>query len=216
MRSINVPMLSTIAVMLFWSIGTQSTAVDDPGSVPAFVGRINTAGYKNRNSCTGFRVQGGHILTARHCIPRLKEDAVHFVRGYHQGTYIDLQTALSKNFTLASTDDLAILCGADPLKPGLAVAALSPSSGQEFTVLGYGSPRVHKLTVSSCHFLGWENASNFYLNCPLPPGTSGGPVAIQVANQWKIVGVVSASNKTLSRAVWINPKTIHALCPDQN
>ncbi|PHS19420.1 MAG: hypothetical protein COA78_00915 [Blastopirellula sp.] len=216
MRSTDIRTLAALTVMLFAGLTTPLCAADDAESVAAFVGRINSAGYKNRSSCSGFQLQGGHVVTAAHCIPPLKQDAVYFVRGYRQGTYTELQTTRSGDFALAAADDLAVLCGADPLTPGLTVAATPPSAEHAFSVFGYGSPRVHSLTVSSCRFLGWNNASQFYLDCPLPPGTSGGAVVIQLENEWQIVGVVSASSKTLSRAVWINPQTIRGFCPSSD
>lgn len=200
---------------LAWTVGAGVSLANEPVAVASaieFVGRINTAGFKTRGSCTGFQLVDGYIVTARHCIPQRPHDTVHFVRGYEKGAYIDHLKAPASDFRISMENDIAVLCEKRLGSGGLPLSTQTPTPESRIAVLGYGRPAANILTTSSCRFIGWGRQREFYLDCPVTSGTSGGPVLIQDGGKWEILGVVSASGDTLSSATWLEPKTIAGLC----
>jgi len=61
---------------------------------------------------------------------------------------------------------------------------------------------------------GWKLAKGgrIHIGCPVRPGASGAPIMIESADGPKVLGVMSASNRSSSRAYRLTPAMI-AACP---
>lgn len=176
------------------------------------VGRVNAAGYRKREMCTGTLIAPDKVLTAAHCVsgtdglgPLPHEFT--FVAGWLRGTAVDSVAGRSiwvhpgayAEGQLDMRYDVAILtlereAQVTPLP--LVAAETAPPYG----IIGYSTRRPHMLGASfGCG--GEITAAMLRLDCQVTPGNSGGPVLTQVGSHWEVVGVISAMGQTGALAV---------------
>lgn len=198
---------------LIWGCTFSGSHAESQFPVSELVGRVNVAGFRTQSYCTGFLVEGGHVLTARHCLPPRQDDLVHFVRGYHKGNYLDVVRAPVKDFRVSLTRDIAILCGVKPSLKGFKLTNQIPGPQSTAGIFGYGMPNAHKVNPQSCKLLEAREMEKLYLNCKVSRGTSGGPVTIETQQGGLVaMGLISASNRGISHAVRISPQIVYELC----
>lgn len=168
------------------------------------IGRINHAGYERRSHCTGFLVEGGHLVTAAHCMPNA-ERSVHFLAGYDRAAFMAHIERPKENFLIVRGRDIAVLCNAVADRAGLPWLEAQPDPAEPVTILGYASPRSHVLQRKQCEVIRAARGE-MRIGCPLAPGNSGGPVL------WngKVVGVVSATSQSMARAYLLEPRFLDA------
>ena len=176
------------------------------------IGRVNAAGYRTREMCTGTLIAPDKVLTAAHCVagtdglgPR-PEDFT-FVAGWLRGTAADSVTGASvwvhpgayAEGQLDVRFDMAVLtlerpAGVDPLP--LATSATMPPYG----IVAYSSRRPHMLGAAfDCD--GQVLSALLRLDCPVTPGNSGGPVLARHGSGWAVTAVISAMGQTGALAV---------------
>lgn len=180
-----------IAVVLF-SMLLAWTAIAETVPSDPLVGRVNHAGYNRHSHCTGFLVEGGHLVTAAHCMPSA-ERAVHYLAGYDRGQFLRHVERPRSRFRKVPGRDIAVLCNADADQSGRRVSSHLLQPAQTVQVLGYAAPRSQVLQSKSCEVIRTSERS-IQIGCPLSPGNSGGPVIAAAGGQPSVVGVVSATS----------------------
>lgn len=171
---------------------TVTPAGAETASPDPLIGRVNHAGYNRHSHCTGFMVEGGHLVTAAHCMPRA-ERAVHYLAGYDRGQFSHHLEQPKSRFHSLPGRDIVILCNAGQDTSGRAISGEPPQPAQSVTVTGYASPRSQVLQARACDVVR-AHARAIEIGCPLAPGNSGGPVTMQVDGGEQVVGVVSATS----------------------
>ena len=176
------------------------------------VGRINVAGYRKREMCTGVLVAPDKVLTAAHCVSGVdgigpKPEEFTFVAGWLQGAAADAVSASSiwvhpeayAEGALNIRYDIAILSlERDASVVPLAIAP--DSSTAPFGVVGYSVKRPHMLSAAfDC--LGASASGLLRLDCAVLPGNSGGPVLTRTGDEWAVAAIVSAMGQTGALAV---------------
>lgn len=179
-----------VLVLLICSVA--SAAVADIVAPDPLIGRLNHAGYNRHSHCTGFMVDGGHLVTAAHCMPKA-ERAVHYLAGYDRGQFRRHVEQPKSRFRILDGRDIAILCNARPDRRGRPISDSPPSPADPLVILGYAAPRSQVLQSRRCETIR-VSGRGIEIGCPLSPGNSGGPVIARVAGRETIVGVVSATS----------------------
>lgn len=187
-----------------------SVTTDIATATSSAIGRINHAGFRSKSHCTGFVVTGGHIVTAAHCLPAGDEEAVHFQRGYDRGDDLSHHKALRATFRKVADRDIVLLCNAATDANVLAVTTQRVAPGDPLGIPGYPIPRAHILQMHSCQTWKVAKGGHIHIACPVRPGTSGAPVMVDTTDGPKVVGVMSASNRTSSRAYRLTPAMLGA------
>jgi len=167
------------------------------------IGRLNHAGYDNYSHCTGFVVEGGHLVTAKHCLPRA-ERSVHYLSAYDRGDFRKHVEEPLSSFHVVPGHDIAILCNAVADGKGRPLSRHRPAAADWVTIWGYPAPRSQVFQVKSCDVIdSTERAID--IGCPLAPGNSGGPVTMRINGVSSVVGVVSATGPAASVAYRLRP-----------
>ena len=188
--------------------GPPAVAVDS--ETAAAIGRLNYAGFKEKQHCTAFLVGPQVAMTAAHCLDGLEPDQVHLLLGYDRGSW---QQHLRAGSFWRSPDgeDIAALCLKELANAApLAVTAGGVAPGEELSVLGYGLPSVHLLSRRDCLVKADTAQDGVVLNCPVSKGTSGGPVLSRTSEE--VVAVMSASSQDGSLAVAVPTLDVLSLC----
>jgi hypothetical protein len=167
------------------------------------IARVSSAGFKTRGHCTGFADSGGNLITSAHCLPRFKDDSVHFLFGYDRGDYQIHIQAKTADFVTNQAKDIAFGCGLAVDVSGIIVAKTESMAGQNVMLMGYGIPKSQILQRRNCRIEGPVLGGFPTINCPQAPGGSGSPVLILQGGEWRVAGVVSATSKTRSKAAFI-------------
>ena len=191
-------------------LAVDGTWADERVSADPQIARLNHAGFKSRGHCTGFATQDGPLVTAAHCLPKIRTDAVHVLLGYESGEPGQHIKTPGASYRTMPGRDVAALCDIHGSPDGFRLTDTSPKSGTRVVVQGYGAPRVHALQKTACSVLSVPDDDLMRLDCPLPPGTSGAPVTLTGTRD--IVGVVSASSATGSLASRLSASMMTRLC----
>ncbi|MCA0994444.1 trypsin-like serine peptidase [Alloyangia pacifica] len=191
------------------------------------IGRVNTKGYNRRGMCSGTLVAPDLVLTAAHCVAGaegdpLRPERLHFVAGWLGGDYADHAAVASyevhpqayAGHRIDIEHDLALLTLAQPLEvtPLTLGGTLGDAPAPPFAVIGYHDLRPNRLSARfDCG--GALDHALLRLSCPVRHGNSGGPVLTQTDGNWRIIGVVSATNAQTSLAVpvdrWLRDRLPH-------
>jgi len=174
------------------------------------IARLNHAGFKSRGHCTGFAIRQGALITAAHCLPRIRTDTVHVLLGYETGSLERHIKTPGASYRIMPGRDIAALCDIEDRSDGFRLTDTAPKAGTRVVVQGYGAPRAHALQKTACSVLSRSRDGRMRLDCPLPPGTSGAPVMLMGSRQ--VIGVVSASSAAGSLAYRLSAGMTGRLC----
>ncbi|RDD60924.1 trypsin-like serine peptidase [Ferruginivarius sediminum] len=177
------------------------------------VGRLNYAGYKRMQHCSAFVVDGGHLVTARHCLDVPPNGRMHFLEAYDRGDWAAHVELAPQRFRGSDGTDLAIACDARAANVGgLAIAGEPPRDGEVLEVLGYGAPRDQILQRATCPVKRTGDDGTLLLACRVSGGTSGGPVVRSRNGKRQVVGVAWASGPDVTLATRLEPGLPKKVC----
>jgi protease YdgD len=164
------------------------------------IGRLNYAGFSERQHCTATLVAPRVAVTARHCLIDGDITEMHLLLGYDGDDWREHLRPVAAR-TAAAPGDIALLCldkpsAAEPVP----FAARLAERGETVLVIGYGRPNVYVANRTSCQILDVDGQGGFLLDCLLTPGASGAPVLRSSDAGYEIVGVISGTNGTGSVA----------------
>lgn len=182
------------------------------------VGRVNAAGYRKREMCSGTLIAPDTVLTAAHCVAGtdgfgpLPEDFT-FVAGWLRGTAADSISGASlwvhpRAYNEGQLDirfDVALLTLERPtdIAP---LPLMSSDPAAVYGILGYSTRRPHMLgAVFDC--AGHVSSAILRLDCPVTAGNSGGPVVTKTDKGWAVAGVISAMGRDGALAVPVSRLT---------
>ena len=169
-----------------------------PGPEEA-IARLNYAGYRNFRHCTAVLTGPDRALTAAHCVNGIPYDALHLLRGYDRGEWLENMRPTGSVADDLSRDVVTLCVGRDDSRPFIPVSRRPAQLGETVTIYGYGRPRVQVLNQVSCRITGHRPDAAFVLDCPLTKGASGAPALRAHGSDFEVVGIVSggAGNSAL-------------------
>ncbi len=172
------------------------------------IGRLNHAGYRQQRHCTAVLVAPDIALTAAHCLEGLEAKESHLLLGYDRGDWLE---HLRPSRLVPLGRDLAALCLRKSAKTRpLPLAGTSADQGDSLTAAGYGKPAVHRLQRRDCNVVVADDEGTLRLDCPLPSGSSGGPLL----RDGEVVAIAVASNAAQSLAIGVGPARQEGLCQE--
>ncbi|MCC1491599.1 serine protease [Cognatishimia sp. F0-27] len=177
----------------------HSAALADPKDS---VGRVNIAGYRSLEMCSGTLIRPDTVLTAAHCITRPEDgyarriaDMV-FVAGWdgesHGGASrvraVEVHPEAYAGGRLDIRHDLALITLSEPLEtPTMPVGRAAP--GGPFTLMGYPRSTPQRVYVENgCD--GVRSGGLWRIGCSVEKGQSGGPVFYGEGDTQRVVAVI--------------------------
>lgn len=165
-------------VILALSLFFSSFFHRPPPPMRSMVSIVMTEDGSNRRVCTGFVVdtQLHEVITARHCI-REEDDPL-----------IDDRPA-----EVLFEDENFILLATETTKPAVVLERGLPPLAAPVIAYGYG---YGQMQILHRYISSWDESGMVYLDGPLAPGMSGGPVFNAAG---KVVGLNQATAQALSQ-----------------
>lgn len=210
--------LAVALLLTALSVRAHATGAADvvpaTGVPRAAIGRFDQAGFYLRSQCTVVLVAPDMVATAAHCVrgPVLRERPTpgHILLGYAQ-MHWGAHRREAKVLVPDRKRDLAFICLDAPVDVSpLPVAREAPVPGETLVAAGYGEPAAQRLTTHACRVAGNVAGERGLLDCPVTPGSSGGPVLRVAGGRTEVVGVLSRSSKAMSLFTRIDPQTVAA------
>lgn len=214
-------------ILLALTLGLATLLMAAPARVqevaagPA-VGRLNIAGFKHLEMCSGTLVTPDTVLTAAHCVmapdggAKRLSDMV-FVAGWdgagHTGAAniasVRVHPRAFRNGRLDIAHDVALVRLARPIAvTPLPVVRSGPK--QDFTLMGYPRTSPHRVRTSFiCPAQDFRRL--WRIGCAVEQGQSGGPVLLGEGADLRIVGVISAITEGDTLAVPVDPWLLETL-----
>ena len=171
------------------------------------VGRVNGAGYRRIQGCSGTLIAPDLVLTAAHCVGSAGINPKrHFVAGWDRGSFrahrISARIAVHPAYVVSGEPrkykyDLAVIELAEPI-PERVVSPIEPTLNRTRTpevtkLLGYHNRRPHVLSGhESCVSVDDNRLPGWLYECEVVNGNSGGAALEKVGEDWKLVGVIVA------------------------
>lgn len=174
------------------------------------VGRLNLAGYKHREMCSGTLVAPDKVLTAAHCVISVIDgyakplgDMV-FVADWngesHKGAahiaHVDIHPGAFSDARFMIENDLALVTLDQPLD----IAPLPIGTGAlpgPLTLIGYKRSAPHRQAITP-YCYGAPDYGLWRIACRVEPGQSGGPVLNEAG---EVVAIISAVQEEQALAV---------------
>jgi protease YdgD len=177
------------------------------------IGKVNFAGFDERQSCTGSAIGPKELLTAAHCLYNARTPAhqllpagsIHFLLGFSRGEYrthrVGARYAVSPKFEYdnkkAAGDDWAVIYVDEPFPSDIRPLRLATTRSWPGTLVetaGYSTYRSQVMTADKhCHVTAVSADGKLVFNdCIVRHGNSGGPLLGRGGDtEALILGVVS-------------------------
>jgi protease YdgD len=177
------------------------------------IGKVNFAGFDERQSCTGSVIGPKQLLTAAHCLYRartpahqlLSAGAIHFLLGFSRGEYrmhrVGARYAVSPKFEYGNKktagDDWAVIYVDEPFPSDITPLPLATTRSLPDTLVetaGYSRYQSKAMTADEhCHVIAVSaDGKLVYNDCVFRHGSSGGPLLGNSGdNEGLILGVIS-------------------------
>lgn len=194
-------MWSIVAGMLRWLL---LTLIALPAHADDAVGRLNIAGYRQREMCTATLIAPDTALTAAHCVTTPEDgylkrlENMIFIAAWDGATHkgsariasVEVHPKAYENGRFNLRHDIAVVRLSNRLTPPPMPLGRSGLPGP-LTLVGYQRSAPHR-QVETDFCYGDENSGLWRIRCRVESGQSGGPVLSGDGATRKLVAVIAA------------------------